>query len=105
MDKAVLEPRCSLHARALHERDNSVGDGHHALQRFEKSFGLARFKPKFNFTEKIGGEQYVRAQPECAAFYYRAVRHKRTRLFNPPHCLVFIPLIKRTGTYPKLGGS
>jgi hypothetical protein len=83
------------------KRDNSVGDSHHALPSFEKSFGVARFKPKLNFTEKIGGEQYIRAPPklsrratasaqlECAALINRAVRHKRTRLFNPPHCLVF----------------
>ena len=51
-----------------------------ALPRFEKSFGVARFKPKLNFTEKIGGEQYVRAQPECAAFNYRAVGRKRTNI-------------------------
>jgi hypothetical protein len=62
MDKAVLS-RDVPYTLVLHERDNSVGDGHHALPRFEKSFGVERFKPKLNFTEKIGGEQYTRVQP------------------------------------------
>jgi hypothetical protein len=43
----------SRHARNLQERDNSVGDGYHPLQHFEKNFGLLRVKPTLNYTEKI----------------------------------------------------